>query len=283
MSSKRKAPVGAQLKGGVAKGLEWADQVGAEAGQVFTGNSRAWKASAGDPEQDARFRHGRAARGMPVFVHTPYLVNLASPDAATLERSVATIRHILARAAAIGAEGVVVHGGQATVRATGGREAAYAQMRESLLPVLDEAPAGVRLLVEPAAGGPMALADTVPALGEYLDRLDRHPAAGVCLDTCHLWAAGHDLSSADGMRAMLDSYLATVGPGRLGLIHANDSRDPCGSGRDRHASLGEGQIGAEPFAVLFTHPASRGVPLIVETVDVNHAGDIATLKKLRGD
>jgi deoxyribonuclease-4 len=282
MSSKRNARVGAQLKGGVAKGLDWADQVGAEAGQVFTGNSRAWKASPGDPEQDARFRDGCAARGMPVFVHTPYLVNLASPDAATRERSVTTIRHTLARAAAIGALGVVVHGGQATVRATGGRDAAYAQMRELLLPVLDEAPEGVRLLVEPAAGGPMALADTVSALGEYLDRLDRHPAAGVCLDTCHLWAAGHDLSSERAMRAMLDEYLKVVGPGRLGLIHANDSRDPCGSGRDRHASLGEGQIGAAPFKVLFAHRATRGVPMVVETVDVSHAADIATLKILRG-
>jgi deoxyribonuclease-4 len=144
-------------------------------------------------------------------------------------------------------------------------------------------PEGVRLLVEPAAGGPMALADTVAALGEYLDRLDRHPAAGVCLDTCHLWAAGHDLSSERGMRATLDSYLATVGPGRLGLIHANDSRDPCGSRRDRHASIGGGQIGADPFKVLFTHRASRGVPMVVETIDVSHATDIATLKKLRGD
>jgi deoxyribonuclease IV len=275
--------VGAQLKGGVAKGLAWADEVGAEAGQVFTGNSRAWKASPGDPAQDARFRDGCAERGMPVFVHAPYLVNLASPDDATLERSAATIRHTLARAAAIGAEGVVVHGGQATVRADGGREAGYGRMRDLLLPVLDEVPDGVRLLIEPAAGGPMALADTVAALGEYLDRLDRHPAAGVCLDTCHLWAAGHDLSSAKGMRAMLDEYLKTVGPGRLGLIHANDSRDLCGSGRDRHASLGEGQIGAEPFAVLFTHRASRGVPMVVETLDTGHAADIATLKKLRGD
>jgi len=281
-SSRRKGRVGAHLKGGLTKGLAWADEVGAEVGQIFAGNPRGWRATPGDPRQDERFRDGCAERGMPVFVHTPYLVNPGSPDRATLDRSVATIRHTLARAADIGAEGVVVHAGYATVRAAD-REAALRQVREALLPVLDEAPDGVRLLVEPMAGGALALADTVGALAAYLDRLDRHPAVGTCLDTCHLWAAGHDVSSARGMRAVLDEYLAAVGPGRLGLIHANDSRDPCDSRRDRHAPIGAGRIGAEPFAVLFTHRATRGVPMVVETGDESHAADIATLKKLRGD
>lgn len=137
---------------------------------------------------------------------------------------------------------------------------------ESLLPLLDEAaPTGVRLLVEPTAGGGVPLAATLDELGEYLDGVGPHPALGVCLDTCHLHAAGHDLARPGGMRAMLRAAAKALGPGRLGLVHANDSRDPLGSRRDRHHSLGRGSIGGDAFGELFRHPLTREVPVIIET------------------
>ena len=120
-------------------------------------------------------------------------------------------------------------------------------------------------------------------LGPYFAALEHHPRLGVCLDTCHAYAAGHDLAAAGRLRRALNLLVKTVGRGRLGLVHANDSRDPLGSRRDRHAPIGVGTIGIEPFAELFVHPATRGVPVIVETPggEAQHARDVRALKRLR--
>jgi deoxyribonuclease-4 len=157
-------------------------------------------------------------------------------------------------------------------------------MRELLLPILDglsdDAP---DLLIEPTAGGGVALASTVEDLGPLFEALDAHPRLGVCLDTCHAYAAGHDLAKPGGVRTTLNALVRSVGRGRLKLLHANDSKDVLGSNRDRHTTVGAGCIGVEPFAELFRHPATRGVPVIVETpggVD-GHSRDIALLKRLR--
>jgi deoxyribonuclease-4 len=288
-------PIGAhiQVKGGLARGgLAYADAVGARAVQVFVGNPRGWKASAGDPRQDAAFTAGCAERGVPSFVHTPFLVNVGSPSEATVEQSVATIAHNLARGAQLGCAGVVVHAGSAV--GADRYDAALAQLHERLLPVLEAQPdGGPRLLIEPTAGGGRSLAATVQDLGPYLAALEHHPAVGVCFDTCHAWAAGHDLASPGGMTATLDALVDTVGSGRLGLVHANDSLDGCGSTRDRHATIGAGSIGGGPygpgpFAELLAHPGLAGVPVVVETPSeldgspsAGHARDIALLTALR--
>jgi deoxyribonuclease-4 len=125
-----------------------------------------------------------------------------------------------------------------------------------------------------------------------LAALDDHPMVGVCFDTCHAWAAGHDLAAPGGMAATLDALEATVGPGRLGLVHANDSLDACGSRRDRHTTIGEGSIGAGsygtgPFRELLAHPSVTGVPVVVETPSeldgspsAGHKRDIDLLRSL---
>jgi deoxyribonuclease IV len=283
-------PIGAhiQIKGGLAKGgLAYTDAVGARAVQVFVGNPRGWKLTAGDPKQDALFIEGCAERGVPSFIHTPFLVNVGSPTEATVEQSISSIAHNLARGAQLGCAGVVVHAGSAVGEDR--YEAALHQLRERLLPVLDAAPAdGPRLLIEPTAGGGKSLAATVEDLGPYLAALEDHPLVGVCFDTCHAWAAGHDLSVPGGMTATLDALEATVGPGRLGLVHANDSLDECGSKRDRHTTIGEGSIGAAPFAELLAHPSMAGVPVVVETPSeldgspsAGHKRDIDLLCSLR--
>ena len=122
---------------------------------------------------------------------------------------------------------------------------ALRQVREVLLPLLDASATegGPRLLVEPSAGGGRCLAARVEDLERYLEAVDGHPWLGVCFDTCHAWAAGHDLATPGGMTATLDALVATVGAGRLRLVHANDSRDACGSLRDRHETVGAGAIG----------------------------------------
>ncbi len=261
-------------------GLAHADRIGAEAVQVFITNPRGWAPAAGKPEEDNAFREGCSARGMPAFVHAPYLINLASPTPATRTNSVAAVLHSLRRGAEIGAAGVVVHAGSAVGDAR--REEALRRVREALLPVLDAMPDGApRLLIEPTAGGGCALAARIADLPEYLANLDHHPLLGVCLDTCHAFAAGEDLGTPAGMRRALTALDRGVGRGRLGLIHANNSRDERGSTRDRHAGIGAGRIGALSFGVLFSHPVSRGVPVVVETGEDTQAADVAALRGLR--
>nr|WP_269203916.1 deoxyribonuclease IV [Motilibacter peucedani] len=274
-----------KVSGGLARGgLPYARSIGAEAVQLFVGNPRGWALPAGDPAQDEAFRAGCAEAGIPAFVHSAYLVNFGSPTALTVERSVESVRHALARGAQVGARGVVVHTGSA-VAATS-REAALRQVRESVLPLLDELDAladAPDLLLEPTAGQGQSLCARVEDLGPYLDALDRHPKVGVCLDTCHAFAAGHDLAAEGGVEAMLDTLVEVAGPGRLRLVHANDSKDVCGASKDRHENIGAGHIGEAPFGRLLRHPAVRGVPLVVETPGepADNARDIATLVRLR--
>jgi deoxyribonuclease-4 len=270
--------VGAHVSvaGGLLRALPRAAAVGAEALQVFVANPRGWAPPAADPPGDAAFA---AECRLPVFVPAPYLINFGSPSSETLARSAAALDFSLRRGAAIGARGVVMHAGSAVL---GNRwDVAMAQVREHVRPVLDAVPGAPRLLIEPTAGGGGALASNAASLRAYLDVLGRDERLGVCLDTCHMHAAGHDLSTPATFAAALRAFGRAAGRGGIGLVHVNDSRDPAGSKRDRHAALGQGTIGLAAFAALFEAPALRRVPMVVETADDDHAADIALLKKLR--
>lgn len=277
------SPVGAHVPvaGGMAdKGLAYAGEIGAETVQVFVSNPRGWATNAGVPAQDARMRE-RARDGLPVFVHAPYLINPGTPDEGVAAKSVASLEHALRRSAEIGARGVVVHTGSAV---SGGREAGLARVRERLLPLLERLGGEVPpVLLEPMAGQGQVLCATVDDLVPYFEALDWHGNVGVCLDTAHLFAAGHDISTREGMREALDRFGEAVGADRLHVIHGNDSKAPCGSNKDRHENIGAGFIGADAFGELFVHPVSAGVPIVVETPGpaAPHAADVATLKKLR--
>ncbi|MFG2042580.1 deoxyribonuclease IV [Dactylosporangium sp. NPDC048998] len=279
------APVGghAPAAGGLAKAaLRYVGQTEATAVQVYVSNPRGWALTPGDAKQDDAFLKGCADHGVTAYIHAALLVNLGSPTEATVERSLATLEHALRRGRDIGARGVVFHAGSAVDAEHA--EKAFATVRRVLRPLLDRAEreGWPPLLVEPSAGGGRSLASRVEHLAEYLAAVDHHPLLGVCFDTCHAWAAGHDLATPGGMTETLDALVTAVGPDRLRLIHANDSKDACGSTRDRHESLDKGTIGAAAFAELLRHPAVRGVPLIVETPSgtdaADHAADIALLR-----
>ena len=286
-------PIGTHVlvgKGLVDGAVANADQVGCETFQIFVGNPRGWALSGGKPAEDTRFRDLMAERGTRTFIHAPYLVNLGSPTPATYERSVASVAHNLKRAAEIGAEGVVVHTGSFVDPSEGDSAARYdtamKQVREGLLPLLDAVAddAAPWLLLEPTAGQGRSLCAGVEDLAPYLEALDHHPKAGICLDTCHVFAAGAPLDEPGGTTATVDRIVEIGGPGRLRLIHANDSMDVRGAFKDRHQRIGEGHIGEGAFRELFAHPATDGVPFILETPDSRDADtrDIPLLKRLRG-
>ncbi|MFF8957010.1 deoxyribonuclease IV [Streptomyces sp. NPDC014894] len=280
-------PVGGHVPvaGGLATtGLGYAHELKAETLQVFVANPRGWATPPGNPAQDEAFRSGCAEAGLSVYVHAPYLINFGSHTEATAERSVESLRHSLRRGREIGALGVVVHTGSATGGRT--RAVALAQARELMLPLLDELTHDDDpfLLLESTAGQGFSLCSRAEDFGPYFEALDAHPRLGVCLDTCHIHAAGHDLAAPGGVKDTLDLLVATVGAGRLKLIHANDSKEAAGAHKDRHANIGAGHIGEEPFAELMRHPATEGVPLVIETPGgpEGHAADVARLKVLRG-
>jgi deoxyribonuclease-4 len=285
--SKTDRPIGAHapVAGGLARAaLPHIDAASAEVVQVFISNPRGWALSVGDPAQDVEFRDGCTRREVRAFIHASLLVNLGSPTPATVTKSGETLSHAVSRGLVIGAEGVVFHAGSAVDEAH--TDTAFAQVREVLLPILDESMArgGPRLLVEPTAGGGRSMAARVEQLAAYFEAVDDHPWFGVCLDTCHAWAAGHDLATPGGMSDTLDLLVKTCGEDRLRLVHANDSKDACGSVRDRHENVGAGSIGAAAFRELVTHPATFGVPIVVETPSIGprgHDADIATLKRFR--
>ena len=278
-------PIGTHLKVGkglVAGAFAEAQRIGAETLQVFAGNPRGWAGSAGDPRVDAAFREACAGAAMRVFVHAPYLVNLGSPTPATYERSVESVAHNLRRAAEIGAEGLVVHTGSCV--AEGGTAAAMRQVREGLLPLLDDLDDQAPwLLLEPTAGQGRSLCAGVEDLAAYLAALDFHPRAGICLDTCHVFAAGAPLDEPGGTNATVDRLVEIAGPGRLRLVHANDSMDVRGAFKDRHQKIGQGHIGTAAFQELFAHPATEGVPFVLETPGSRDLDDpdIGLLKQLR--
>ncbi len=253
--------------------LSYVDNVGATALQVFVGNPRGFACPPGDPAADEAFQKGCADRGIPAYIHASLIINIGSPTPATVVQSREVLKHAAQRAGEIGARGVVFHAGSAV-----DPEHYRAAMRQVLVPLLDS---GAQLLVEPTAGGGRSLASRVEHLHDYIAAVRDHPNLGVCLDTCHVWAAGHDIASPGGMTAVLDA----LPPGRLRLIHANDSLDVCGSLRDRHETVGKGMIGLAAFEEMLTHPATRDVPIIVETPSgksgEGHAADISLLRSLR--
>lgn len=285
-------PVGAHVPvaGGLArKGLGYARRIGAEAVQVFVANPRGWATPNGNRAEDREFRVACHEECVRAFVHSPYLINFGSANEDTYERSRVSLRHSLLRGQAIGAEGVVVHTGSAT----GGRSRkdALAQLREGVLPLVEkldaidhpDAPAP-NLLLEPMAGQGATLCSRMEDLGPYLDALEWHPRIGVCLDTCHAFAAGHDLTDEPEEPARTLRELTDVaGAGRLRLVHANDSKAETGSHLDRHQNIGAGYIGERPFGALLAHPSTQGVPLVVETPggEERHAEDVRTLRALR--
>ena len=269
--------------GGMAKrSIEYAKVIGAEAIQVFTSNPRGWAMPEPNREADQKFIELSGELDIETYVHAPFLINLGSPTLSTYENSLASTQYSLKRGSEISAKGVVVHTGSAVDE--NHVKKAWQQIKKGVLPILNKLKdSDPWLLLEPTAGQGQSLVRKLEDLKNYFDALDWHPKVGVCLDTCHVFAAGHDIKTAGGMKATVDLSVEVVGAERIQLIHANDSMDVLGSLKDRHQNIGEGEIGKRPFEELLAHPAIVNAPLILETPgeEPEHGREVKLLKKMR--
>ena len=269
------AHCGGGVKGAVDRGLE----IGADAVQLFVQSPRTWRFPEHDPADLARFRERRADAGLgAVIVHALYLVNLASPNEDFYEKSVWTMQQTVATARAIEAAGVVFHVGS---HQRAGFEAGLERVVPAMAEALERCSDSTWLLMENTAGAGGTIGRSIEELTAILERLDRHPRLGVCLDSCHLYASGYDVTDRDALDRLLDELDRLIGLDRLRAVHVNDSKAPLGSNRDRHDNVLEGLMG-EKLGVFLGHPALQGLPAVLETPGKDGKGpDAGEVRKLR--
>lgn len=247
--------------GGLHTCFERAKAIGAECVQVFESAPQQWGTARLDDEAVQKFLDARDESGLaPVFIHGKYLMNLASADPKMFKTSASTLRSSLNIAGRIGARGVIFHTGS---HKGSGLESVFEQICEAATNVLAETPEDTRMIFENSAGQGGTIGSRFSDLGQILKRID-NPRAKVCIDTCHAFASGYDLSSADGVAAAMAELDAEIGFDNVAAVHCNDSKTPLGAGRDLHDNIGDGYIGRAGFEALVAHPALADVPFLLE-------------------
>jgi len=253
----------------IAGGLDRAPlrgrQVGCDTIQVFTKSNRQWRAKRLSDREVQAFRANLKATGIgPVVAHDCYLVNLAAARPSLWKKSVAAFREEMDRAGRLGIPYLVTHPGS---HAGAGEAEGIRRVGEALNVLHAALPrhGGVQILLETTAGQGSSLGYRFEQLAAILDRVVRADRVGICLDTCHVFAAGYDIRTTDGYRKTMRELDACLGLPRLKAIHLNDSLQGLGSRVDRHAHIGDGRMGLEPFRCLVNDPALRGIPMILET------------------
>lgn len=268
--------------GGPAKAVQRGIDRGARSIQIFNQNPRAWKPRDYSDEEVAAFAKAMAASKVDaLLIHAVYLLNCASDDpqirASTLRSLIASLR----AGAALGAHAVVLHAGSAK---TGDVGAAIARAGEVIGEALAESE-GCALHLENTAGAGGTLGRSFEELAALMDAAGGDPRLALCLDSCHLLASGFDIRSETGLTAVLDECDELVGLERLGSLHLNDSQTPLGSNRDRHANIGDGELGRDGCAVFLSEPRFEGLPLVLETPGPNRSGptkaELALTRRLR--
>ncbi len=265
--------------GGIWNAIDRAEEIGCDAVQVFTQSPRMWQPTAHTDEALARFRERRAEVGIGAVVcHALYLVNLASPDPEIYGKSIAAMSATLAVAAAIESEGVIFHVGS---HLGSGFEAGLERVVPALRELLELTTERTWLLMENSAGAGGTIGRSVDELAAIYDALDRNPRLGVCIDSCHWYVSGVDVTDPAVLDAALVDLDARIGLARVRALHVNDSAGELGSNRDRHASIGDGLLG-EGLGVFLAQPAFAELPAILETPGPDgHGPDAEELRRLR--
>jgi deoxyribonuclease-4 len=277
--SKWRVGVHTSIAGSLTQAAERAHEIGCTSFQIFSSSPRMWRARDLGAEELSAFERLRSRYDLsPLVIHTNYLVNLASPDPSLRQRSLEAFIGEIRRAEALGAGFLVLHPGSFR---DGSREQGIRTLAASLRQAIRKAPLKqTTILVENMCGQGNVLGGTFAELAEILALLDGLPVA-CCIDTAHCFAAGMDLATPAGLAAMIDSLERSVGWRRVPVIHANDSRSPLGSHRDRHEHIGKGGIGLEGFRRIVNHPALREKVFILETPLETDGDDRRNLQAIR--
>jgi deoxyribonuclease-4 len=254
----------ASASGGVDKALQRAVDVGATSCQIFSKNERQWRAKPLEPDVVERFREERERTGIrQVISHASYLINLASPKDDLIEKSMGGFTEELERAHTLGLQGVVLHPGAHT---GSGVDVGIARIAESLNRLHDQLPhITSRTLLETTAGQGTALGRSFEEIAAIMDNVEARDRIGVCLDTCHIFAAGYDIRTAEGCMQVMDDFDRVIGLENLRALHLNDSKMPFASNKDRHEQIGEGEIGVDAFRALLNDTRLSGLPGVLET------------------
>lgn len=266
--------------GGLHLALQRGREIGCTAVQVFTSSPQQWKAKPMADEAVERFQQAQAATGIDCVVsHDSYLVNLCATNDEIRAKSIEGLKAEVERCARLGIRWVVSHMGS---HLGAGEEAGLQAVAEGARRVFEETSDSVTLLMETTAGQGSALNYRFEHLATLIESLQGHPRLGVCLDTCHLFAAGYDLRDRESYEATFSELERWVGLDRVKAIHANDSKRGLGSRVDRHAHIGEGEIGVEAFRLLVNDPRWIEVPILLETPDAEtmHKVNLERLKSL---
>jgi deoxyribonuclease-4 len=252
------------IAGGLPRAVDRAEASGCQALQIFTKSAGQWRARELPAEEIALFkRRVRQTKIRPVIAHNSYLINLAAADPALRARSIEALGDELDRAEALGLDGLVMHPGSYTAGTEAG---GLALIADGLAGILRSRPDGrTRILLEHTAGQGTNLGHRFEHLAEIVDRLGGSARLGVCLDTCHLLAAGYDICSEEGYEDTFRQFGKIVGLSRLKAFHFNDSKKPCGSRVDRHEHIGKGCLGLEPFRRILNDPRFARLPMLLET------------------
>jgi deoxyribonuclease IV len=249
----------------VARGVER----GCDAIQIFNQNPRAWKPTVYTDEQVADFRHAMASsRVDALLIHAVYLLNTATTDKEMRDKTRASLIASLRAGDALGAHAVVLHPGSALAGKVG---PAIKRAGKVIVQALAESDT-CALHLENTAGAGGTLGRSFQELAELVEVAGGSPRLGLCLDSCHLFASGYDIRTEDGLASVLDECEGLVGADRIGSLHLNDSQTPLGSNRDRHADVGEGQLGRRGCAVFLSEPRFAGLPCVLETPGPDRQG-----------
>ena len=265
--------------GGIDKAIDRAVAIGADSLQLFTQSPRMWRPTNHDPATFERFRERRVETGMGgVVCHALYLCNLAAPNDDVYEKSVAALRNTMEVANGIGANGVIFHVGS---HLGSGFEHGLERVVPAMEQVLELSTDETWLLMENSAGTGGTIGRSIDELATIFQRLDRHPRLGICLDSCHLYASGVDVTDPAALDACLDEVDASIGLDRLRALHVNDTAMPLGSNRDRHANIGEGLLG-EQLGVFLGNPRLQTLPAVLETAGPDgHGPDAAEILRAK--
>lgn len=270
--------------GGLEKAIQRADERGCETMQVFNQSPRTWRPTRYSEKDFAAFRERLSASSVQsAYIHAVYLINVASDDTEVCRKSLISLTHALQVGDAIGAAGVIVHPGSGKGQAPGPTFKRLGKAMKAALAATDSCP----LLFENTAGAGFTIGRTFEELARVIEVTGGSDRLGVCLDSCHLLASGYEVRDAAAFKAVVDEYDRTVGLDRLQALHLNDSKVPLGSNVDRHANLGEGELGEAGIRVFLGERRFKGMPVLIEVPGPDGHGpdrkEIDLAKRLRDE